>query len=365
MGFAFRILIVSISLGFYGSLHAKEYRITAEDSISTPYSELFDSDEILQLTLKGDMRKPLHDKSQKPKFYPLTLTYHGKDDSQKSLSIEVKARGNYRRLRGNCTYAPLMLKFMEDEATQTSIFYSQRELKLVMPCKGDEYVIREWLIYKLYNLFTPLSFKARLVKVQLEEEGKAKNDDSFYGILLEDETKLAERNGLVSLKRKMKPYQTQVDQFNLMAVFEYLIGNTDWSVQYRQNIKLLYEGNAKLPFTVPYDFDHAGIVDAPYARPTKELGIKSVRERIYRGFCVEDLDKFAPIVDRFKELKKEIYALYEDSDYLDQAYIQSTVLFLDDFYATLNDENAWREDFGYPCDPKGTGNVVIKGLKDN
>ena len=365
MGIAFRIFSTVIVLGFFGSLHAKEYGITAHDSISTPYSELFDSDEILQLTLKGDMRKPLHDKSQKPKFYPLILSYQAEDDSEKSLTIEVKARGNFRRLRGNCTYAPLMLKFEKDEATQTSIFNSQKELKLVMPCQGDKYVVREWLVYKLYNLFTPLSFKARLVKIQLEEEGKTKHDDSFYGILLEDETKLAERNGLIPLKRNMKPYQTQVDQFNLMAVFEYLIGNTDWSVQYRQNIKLLYEGDAKLPFPVPYDFDHAGIVSAPYALPAKELGIKSVRERIYRGFCVEDLDKFAPIVDRFKELKEEIYALYEDSDYLDQAYIQSTVLFLDDFYATLNDENVWRKDFGYPCDPKGTGNVVIKGLKDN
>lgn len=365
MGIAFRLLLSVFVFGLVESLEDKLHRITPEDSVSTSYSELFGSDETLLLTLKGDMRKPLHDKSRKPKYYPLTLSYRTQDNSEKSLAIAVKARGNFRRLQGNCTYAPLMLKFETDEVTQSSIFKTQKKLKLVMPCKGDDYVVREWMVYKLYNLLTPLSFKARLVKVQLEQEGKSKNDKPFYGILLEEEDQLAKRNGLMPLKRKMKPYQTQIDEFQTMAVFEYLIGNTDWSVQYRQNIKLLYdEGDSKLPFTVPYDFDHTGIVDAPYALPAKELKMKSVRERRYRGYCVEDLATFSPIFNRFKALKEEIYSLYQKSTLLDEKYIQSTVLFLDDFYATLEDETAWKKDFGYPCDPKGTGNVVIKGLKE-
>jgi len=76
---------------------------------------------------------------------------------EKSLSIEVKARGNFRRLLGNCTYAPLMLRFETMKSLNPPYFSGQKELKLVMPCQGDEYVIREWLVYKLYNLLTPLS----------------------------------------------------------------------------------------------------------------------------------------------------------------------------------------------------------------
>lgn len=365
MGIAIRVLLSIVLFGSFGRLEAKEYRQLTFDTISTSYSELFDSEEILQLVLSGDMRKPLNDKSQNPKFYPLTLTYLDNDDSEESLSIEVKARGNFRRLLGNCTYAPLMLKFQNNEATQSSIFSDQNELKLVMPCQGDEYVIREWLVYKIYNLLTPISFKVRLVNIKLEQDGKNKNPESFYAFLLEDEKQLATRNGLTSLKRNLNPRQTQTEEFQILAVFEYLIGNTDWSVQYRQNIKLLNEGGAQLPFAVPYDFDHSGIVDSPYALPAEGLKMSSVRERRYRGYCVEDLDDFIPTIDHFKALKQEIYTLYNDMPLMDEKYLEQTRLYLDDFYAILTDESAWRKDFGYPCDPKGTGNVVIRGLKRN
>ena len=64
-----------------------------------------------------------------------------------------------------------------------------------------------------------------------------------------------------------------------------MIGNTDWGCTYLQNIVLITKDSAKAPFAIPYDFDHAGIVDAPYARPAEELEISSIRERLYRGYC--------------------------------------------------------------------------------
>ncbi len=362
-----RFLLSIVVFGCFDTLEAKEFDRVVLSDVSDSYSnsELFDSDEILHLVLRGDMRKPLNDKSQNPKYYPLTLAYHTEDESEKTLPIKVKARGNFRRLMGNCTYAPLMLKFEKDDSTQSSIFSGQEELKLVMPCQGEEYVLREWMVYKLYNLLTPLSFKVRLVKITLEQEGKTKNQDSFYGFLLEDEKKLATRNGLVPLKRNLDPRQTQTKEFQTLAVFQYLIGNTDWSVQYRQNIKLLNEGGSQLPYAVPYDFDHAGIVSAPYAKPAAELRMNSIQERRYRGYCVDNLEDFIPTINHFKALKQEIYELYRNAPFLEKDYIAFTQMYLDEFYAILDDDSAWQKDFAYPCDPKGTGNVVIKGLKGN
>lgn len=365
MRIAIRVFLSIVLCGSFIDLDAKVLGSSSVDTVSTSYSELFDTEEILQLVLSGDMRRPLSDKSQNPKFYPLTLSYQTNGNAEKFLPVEVKARGNFRRLLGNCTYAPLMLKFENNEATQSSIFAGQKELKLVMPCQGDEYVIREWLVYKLYNLLTPLSFKVRLVHIQLMQEGKIKKSESFYGFLLEDEKQLADRNGLAPLKRNLNPRQTQTEGFQTLAVFQYLIGNTDWSVQYRQNIKLINEGGSQLPFAVAYDFDHAGIVNAPYALPAEGLKLNSVRDRRYRGYCVENLNDFIPTINHFKALKQEIYALYEGMPILDENYLNQTRLYLDDFYAILDNESAWRKDFGYPCDPKGTGNVVIKGLKGN
>src|SRR5262249_20868567 len=62
------------------------------------------------------------------------------------------------------------------------------------------------------------------------------------------------------------------------------IGNTDYSTAYFHNTKVLRtKSNAFLP--VAYDFDMSGLVSAPYATVDPALGIESVRQRVYRGFC--------------------------------------------------------------------------------
>ncbi len=331
---------------------------------TTAETGLFDSEEILHITLSGDMRKLLRDKSKNPKNYPLVLSYTNGDSAKIAIPVAVRTRGNFRRLQGGCEYLPLMLHFPKSGEHLSTVFKNQKKMKLVMPCRGEKYVIREWLVYKIYNLVTPKSFRARLVKVSLMDEKDKKPDPPFYGILLEEEKQMAKRNGLVAVKRKVKSHQVQRDAFLSMAVFEYLIGNTDWSVQYQHNIKLLAADSIALPTTVPYDFDHAGIVSAPYALPAEELEMKSVRQRRYRGFCPRDLKIFEPVIAHYNQLKPDIYRLYITCAYLDAEYIKSTVKYLDEFYATINDPKAWQKEFTYPCDPHGMGNVVIKGLKE-
>src|SRR6185295_16837220 len=146
-----------------------------------------------------------------------------------------------------------------------------------------------------------------------------------------------------------------------MAVFEYLIANTDWSVQYLQNVKLIAPDSLALPSTVAYDFDHAGIVGAPYAKPADELLMTSIRERRYRGYCITDMNQFSNVFALFNRLKKEIYEIYAHP-LLEPGYAKSTTRFLDEFYETINNPKAAKAAFGYPCDKNGTGNVVIMGL---
>jgi hypothetical protein len=222
--------------------------------------------------------------------------------------------------------------------------------------------VHEWLVYKLYNLITPRSFKARLTRVTLDDNRSSRNK-SFYGILLEEEDQMAKRNNEISVSWKIKPQSTQQEDFLTMAMFEYMIGNTDWSVQYLQNIKLIAPDSTTIPSTVAYDFDHAGIVDAPYAHPAEELRMTSIQERRYRGYCMHDLQKFDPVIALYNKLKPEIYGLYTNCTLLDARYVKSTIQFLDDFYKTINDPSTFKKEFSYPCDVNGTGNVVIKGLK--
>ena len=328
-----------------------------------PGTALFDTDSVLKITLSGNLRDLMTDKADNPKNHPVVVSYMH-DSKEFSISAEARTRGHFRRTMGNCTYPPLLLQFKKNDTLSSSIFKDQDKLKLVMPCVGDDYVIREWLVYKIYNLVTPKSFRARLVSVELYDTKKKKSTSPFYGILLEEDKQMAKRNKDVLVKRQLQPEQTDPIAFLKMAVFEYLVGNTDWSVQY-QNIKLVAHDSLAIPTPVPYDFDHAGLVSPPYAKPAEELDMHSVRERRYRGYCMQNMQQFDDIVALYNKLKPAIYKLYTDCTLLDAKYVKSTIKYFDEFYETINDPSAMKIAFAYPCDKNGTGNVVIKGLRED
>ena len=337
-------------------------KVTGQATLSK--KDLFGSTGALTVTLKGSIRDLLNNRYGESTKFPFTLSYINDDSAAVAMPVNVKTRGHFRRMKENCSYPPLLIEFSKDSTHLSTIFKDQEKMKLVMPCTGDEYIIHEWLIYKLYNLVTPLSFRARLVKVNLEDNNR-KISASLSGLLLEEENQMAKRNKAIAVEKKIQPQQAREKEFLTMAVFQYMIGNTDWSVQYQQNIKLLIEEQNAVPAAVPYDFDHAGIVNAPYAQPAEALQMISVRQRRYRGYCVTDLSLFNDIITKFNDLKNNIYLLYKDCPLLDAKYLKSTTQYLDKFYETINNVKSWQKDFAYPCDKKGAGNVVIKGLKEN
>lgn len=325
--------------------------------------ELFDSNDVLNIKLTGELRALFNDRDDDAGYHNITVSYLDKDGKAISIPARAKTRGNFRRKLGDCTYPPIWLDFSENKDQPPSLFSGQVKLKLVMPCRGDELVVREYLLYKVYNLVTEKSFRVRLVKVETENTKRNKSGEPFFGMLLEEDKQMAERNHSILVKRPMLRMQSaEKDAFLKMAVFEYLIGNTDWSVEYQQNIRLVAEDSLSVPTAVPYDFDHAGLVDAPYAQPAEELQMHSVRERRYRGYCLNDMNEFAAVITFYNGLKKDIYALYTNCTFIDSKYLKSTLKYLDEFYNIINDPKRLREAFGYPCRPDGTGNIIIKGL---
>lgn len=325
--------------------------------------DLFSSEEIFRITLKGEISDLLRDRNGEPEYTPVHLFYSDAQGKQINIPLKVRQRGNFRRIKSNCSFPPLLLNFAKKNTANT-VFDGQDKIKLVMPCRDEDYVLQEYFTYKLYNLVTPRSFRVRLVEVVLDDPAlRAKQRLPFYGFLLEEEDQLAQRNNMISIKRMMlKPQATRREDFLNMAVFNYLIGNTDWSVQYRQNIKLIAVDTLSLPVTVPYDFDHAGIVGASYAYPPEELKLRSTLERRYRGYCLEDMRAFEAVIAKYKSIKEDMYAVYSSNPLLEKRYINRTLEYLDKFYATLDDPEQLREEFQYPCKKNGTGHIVIKGL---
>ena len=327
-----------------------------------PESALFDNDDILHFKLVCKVKDLFNDRSGTMSYHPMLLQYTRKDSSLVSLRLEAKVRGHFRRLKENCKMPPILLRFSNSEKLKNTVFEKQNKLKLVVPCQGDEYVVREWLAYKLYNIITDKSFRARLAEVDFEDSLGQRKTETHYCILLEDEKKVAERNKAFVWNRKMIPMKRiNSEQFNMMAVFQYMIGNTDWGVPYLQNIVLITKDSTKAPFAIPYDFDHAGIVDAPYAGPAPELEMPDVRTRMYRGFCEDNMKNFAKTFELFNSHREAIYSAYTNCSLLKPKYVKFVTRYLDDFYKIINNNRDIEDEFGKPC--RTNVRVEIKGLK--
>jgi hypothetical protein len=332
-------------------------------TISNNESLLFDNKEIFHFKITARLSELFNDRNQNISYHAISVQYYDKDSSLISLQLKARVRGHFRRRKENCKMPPLMLDFSKGEKLKNSVFENQHQLKLVVPCQGDEYIIREWLVYKLYNLITPKSFKAALVQVDFQDSSHRRKTETHYCILLEDEKKMALRNKARIINEKTLLMQnTNKSEFTNMAVFEYMVANTDWSVPYLQNIKIISTDSTKPPYTVPYDFDHAGIVDAPYAGAAPELGISSVRERIYRGYCNNDKQYFTETFALFNKLKNEIYNVYTSCTLLNPKYLKFVTKFLDDFYRTINSNKLAKTEFESPC--RTNVRIELKGLDE-
>ena len=330
---------------------------------SAAQAKLFDADTILEFELSGDTRSLFNDREGEASYFKMELTYEDSNGEKIVHPLKVKTRGNFRRAKTNCFYPPLWLNFPKSKIPEGSIFAGQDKIKLVTPCRDQKYVIREYLAYRLYNILSPQSFQARLVKVRYTDSGKGKTSNALYGILLEGKNEMAARNGAKIIKRKkIRPNKTDKSLFLKMATFQYLIGNTDWSIEFQHNVKLMVQEGNLSPLPVPYDFDHAGIVKAPYARPAPALQLSSIQERRYRGYCVEDISTFEETFALFNAKKEAIYQLFQENTLLEKRYKRGINKFLDEFYKTINSPKASKKAFLYPCDKRGTGKVIIRGL---
>jgi hypothetical protein len=140
----------------------------------------------------------------------------------------------------------------------------------------------------------------------------------------------------------------------LLDVFQYFIGNTDWSAfapPQGENcchnvVPYLRADGMVVP--VPYDFDSSGIVDPPHAAPDERLRIRTVRQRLYRGRC-RTAAEFAPVFARFEQHKPAILALFDEQQGLSTAVAARARAYVEEFYEVLGDEERVQKAFFEVC----------------
>jgi hypothetical protein len=312
-------------------------------------SRLFQTHEPLVLQVKTDLRALFRDRGDERIEHDGILRYGTAGDTG-SLEITLRTRGIFRLKR--CAFPPLRLDLPRKKLDATP-FAGQDKLKLVTHCQSDRLyernLLKEYALYRVFNALTDTSHRVRLAMVTYIDTARA-DTITRYGFLIESDAELARRIGTQVVEiANLHDALTEPSYMTLVAVFEYLIGNTDWSVWGRHNIVILRDsGPPQRFFGVPYDYDFSGAVGAPYAIPPEQLPIKSVRERLYRGFCQPD-SVLMPVLARFRATKDSIYAAVRAVPDLREADAHSLLSYFDDFFRAIDDPGIVRREFVRRC----------------
>lgn len=302
---------------------------------------LYRADGVISLTLRTDLRHLLRDRdSMTAPWRPATLTIGGDGGAESvTVRLRVRTRGIYRL--ANCEIPPIRLRFQEREVRGTP-FDSLGRPKLVSACRNsdeyEQYLLQEYAIYRVYGLFTPLTFSVRLLRITYVDSAGGMRPFTRYAFVAEDPPRFAARMGGALVGDTGVGFRRLArTNIVLVSLFEYLIGNTDWAVPRLHNIALLRTDSL---YAIPFDFDWTGAVDAPYAAPnTRILHIRTVRERQYRGICATDDTVFA----RFEALKDSIAAVYRGVPGLTPRSAERTIRYYDEFYRDIADRQRFED----------------------
>lgn len=308
------------------------------------------SNEPLNIHIKTDLKTLIKKKAKKEKHIA-ELTYKDATGKEHKWDIKIKARGNMRNK--TCFLPPLKIDFNKGALKNAGLSEQFDDLKLVVHCKNasvyDEYVMKEYLAYKMYNQLTDISFSVQLVNLTLEDiTGKQKNIETTAFIIENDEEMATRLGGRVIQSKYGNQNALHPEKFDLMCLFQYMIGNTDWFILNKHNVRIVTAEGVKHPIAVPYDFDFAGMVGTPYAVVNEQLPFEDVQQRYYLGMC-RPKGSMEASFQLFKEKKAAILALCE-SELLSEKSRKNIKFYLQDFYEILESPKSCERHLVEHCD---------------
>jgi hypothetical protein len=301
---------------------------------------LFNGTDPITFTIAGDIKTVNKDRDQKStKQYPAEIRIAQDEGKIDVIPVKLAARGHLRRMARTCDSVPLRVEF-DKERVKDTIFAGQGVLKLVVQCAGsgeyEQYLLREYLAYRIFNLVTPRSFRARLAKITYVDSANDKAIATRLGMFLEDDGDVARRmEGRTVDVPRGEFKDLDADTLTLMMVFEYMIGNTDLSLYALHNLVLVQMPNQKLLYPLPYDFDVSGLVHPPYAIPARGLMIKSVVDRLYRGPCQKTMEQIEPTLANFNAKKDLVMSLPDAIAWMDRGSREDAKAYLNSFYSLI------------------------------
>ncbi|HEY2856074.1 MAG TPA: hypothetical protein VGJ18_24755 [Gemmatimonadaceae bacterium] len=313
-------------------------------------AKIFTGETPVAFTLTANFDRLRHDRKEDAPWRWASLTVADSAEGNIELPLKVRTRGIWRL--NQCDLPPLRLDFVKSTVKQTE-FAKLDKPKLVMHCRDndeyEQYILQEFQLYRIYNLLTQYSNRVRLARVTYADSGSGKVIARRWAFLEEEPAAVAYRVGGVLVKQKgAGPSDLEPNADALFALFQYFIGNTDWSVNGLHNVEVIDTQLGYVP--VAYDFDFSGAVNTRYATVDPRLPIHRVRDRLYRGYCVP-LESYPPAYALFNAKRDSIYALYRDSlgQLIKGDRVKETLEYFDDFYKTINDPRVAKHEIEDRC----------------
>ena len=304
---------------------------------------LFASNDVLEVTISAPFKQIMRERSDTEDM-PGTLTFQDPEAGETTLDIGIRTRGRFRRQAEICPFAPLRLNFSK---TKSTVFAKSKKLKLVTHCRSGappytQALLKEYIAYRILNTLTDQSFRVRLLHVNYIENTTRKVVDTNYAILIEHRNQLAKRIGMEVSKAETTVVSALDSRHtNISSVFQYLIGNTDFSPIKAppgepccHNYVLMRHDERKM-LSIPYDFDNTGIVSAPHAAPNPRFGLRNIEQRLYRGRCANN-SHLDSTLQLFRDKRQAIYDLLKSVPDLKNSSIRKIARYLDDFYKTID-----------------------------
>lgn len=341
------LLVATLFLTFAGA-SAKE--VKAPDP-------LFQSDEILDVRIVAPLATILSERSDEVEL-PGTLHYTSDAGQTVDLDINMRTRGRFRRQKEICKFPPMRLNFVKSQ-TKDTLFHKQDKIKMVTHCQRssvyEQVLLREYTAYRILNVMSNASFKVRLLRITYVDSDGKKDDDVRYGFVIEHRDRLAKRlDKSVLAIPGTHPRTLDTEYSSMVDLYHYLIGNTDFS-----SVKgakedmcchnhILFGNEGEKIWSVPYDFDQSGLVNAPHAGANPKFKLRTVRERLYRGRCINNEQLEATIAE-FNGKREEVLAVLGEVEAGTAKSVKSMVSFVERFYKTVNSARRVKSDLVKRC----------------
>lgn len=321
---------------------------------------LFRAETPVAVTLTTNLRDLVRQRdSTQLEWFGATFTY-ADSAGERTIPVRLRARGHFRRQARNCTFPPLFVDVKGKDA-QGTILQGNDRLKLVTPCRPgsaeyQQYLHLEYLVYRSYQILHPVHPRTRRVDVTYRDSAGRVPPVVVHAFLLEVDEEVAKEHDLVLMADIKGALFADLHAPTLqsVALFQYLVGNTDWSVSAQHNIYLLQDSTGVIR-PVAYDWDWTGVVNARYAFPDARFadqGIRRTTDRLHRGPC-QPAEAWAPTVAHYQGKRAELDALWRGYAGLAEPRRAEALRFLGAFWATLDDPRRFANEVVRRCEKEG------------